>query len=249
MLSNTEYHAHPAVSRSTLHKILSSTTLRRAKWELENPKPETESMALGSLVHCMILEPSMVDFMFELKLDGRTKEGKAQKENLKEIAKTLVSASDWADAKCMADAVMAHPIASKLFIDGVAEQAVFGDIDGLNCKCKPDYFKNNGILVDLKTTDDASPEAFVKSAIKYGYDMQAVMYKELTGASAFVFVCVEKTAPFDVAVYVLDDEFYLRGKKRMHDAISLYKDSEINNSWPGYEKTVQVLTLPAWVKS
>jgi exodeoxyribonuclease VIII len=192
----------------------------------------------------MVLEPETVSALYEMKLDGRTKEGKAQRE---QASKILVSDSDWKDCQAMASAVLNHPIASKLFSDGEAEKSAFAEIDGLNCKVRADYHKGK-ITIDLKSTDDASPEAFAKSALKYGYDMQAAMYSHVLESEAFVFVCVEKDAPFDVAVYVMDDAFLERGRKRMHEAISLYKQCELNNSWPGYTTDVSVLTLPEWSK-
>ena len=56
--------------------------------------------------------------------------------------KELISMETYNQVNYMHDAVMNHPVASKLFSDGFAEK-VFKWIDsetGVKCKIKPDFF-------------------------------------------------------------------------------------------------------------
>ena len=78
---------------------------------------------------------------------------------------------------------------------------------GLQCKCRPDWISaDGGILVDLKTTEDASPREFQRSIAKWRYHVQAGWYMAGieaaygTRPSGFIFIAVEKKPPFAVGV-------------------------------------------------
>jgi hypothetical protein len=75
---------------------------------------------------------------------------------------------------------------------------------GLKLKTRPDVCNvNKTVIIDVKTTQDASPEAFARDVAKYSYDMQAVMqingvletgmFKEV---GAYYWLAVEKTPPY-----------------------------------------------------
>jgi hypothetical protein len=82
-------------------------------------------------------------------------------------------------AKAMAQALLEHPVARLGLTGGQPEQALFADDDrfGVWRRCKVDYLAPAAggrlILTDIKTTEDASPAGFAKSAAKYGYHRQA----------------------------------------------------------------------------
>jgi hypothetical protein len=69
-------------------------------------------------------------------------------------------------------------------------------------------------IADVKTTEDASIEAFSKTIAQYGYAQQAAYYMDLLGASHFVFIAVEKTAPYAVGVYCLDAASIAVGREK-----------------------------------
>ena len=61
-----------------------------------------------------------------------------------------------------------------------------------------------------------------------------------------VFVCVEKTAPYCVGVYVLSDEFLEHSINQFEHLMIQFKECLDNDEWPGYP--VQVLELPRYAK-
>ncbi|WP_441227978.1 PD-(D/E)XK nuclease-like domain-containing protein [Tardiphaga sp. 20_F10_N6_6] len=139
----------------------------------------------------------------------------------------------WDQLHRMRAAVMAHPAASNLMTmaGGVAERSVYW-VDpktGVLCRCRPDWWIiPRGIVVDVKTTDDASAEGFARSIADWRYHIQHPMYLDGINemrrqveagnadaafpadvppeVKAFVFLAVEKKAPHAVAVYMLDTE-------------------------------------------
>ena len=178
-MTNDEYHAdRSAVSNSGISKIVQSPAHYRAY--LEQEFKETDALRFGRIVHEAILEPEKFAFAVQPKIDRRTKAGKAAYELFMEenVGKHVLS-QDEADAvQRMRDNVYAHPAARAALTTstGRAEVSVFGyqgDQSGELCKCRPDFWRDDNVLVDLKTTIDAGPQAFNKACFNYGYHRQA----------------------------------------------------------------------------
>jgi exodeoxyribonuclease VIII len=102
-------------------------------------------------------------------------------------------------------------------------------------------------VVDLKTTTDASPAGFAKSVATFRYHVQASHYLAgLHGAERFVFIAVEKTAPYAVAVYELDAAALAAGEQLRQRDIRVIADCQATKEWPGYGDDCQTLALPSW---
>jgi hypothetical protein len=101
--------------------------------------------------------------------------------------------------------------------------------------------------VDLKTTTDASPAAFARSVATFRYHVQASHYLSgLHGAERFVFIAVEKTAPYAVAVYELDAAAMAAGDELRQRDMRMIADCRATGEWPGYSDDCQTLSLPKW---
>lgn len=172
----------------------------------------------------------------------------------------ILSQADHDRLISMRDAVMAHSAARYLMtLPGKAEQSIYW-IDkktGVLCRCRPDWWANQKIIVDLKTCIDASPEGFAKSIYNWNYHVQDVMYREggeaVTGEpQSFVFLAVEKDACVingeskGVAVYVLDDESRNVGIKQFRRALNEFASCSETGKWPGYSDKVNTISIPAW---
>ena len=125
---------------------------------------------------------------------------------------------------------------------------------GLECKCRPDWLTNDGsIVVDLKTTKDASPRGFKQSVANYRYHVQAAWYlhglEQATGKrpDQFIFICVESTAPYAVAVYAADAEMIERGHDQAMRDLAKLAVCKAADHWPSYSEQIETLSLPAWM--
>lgn len=242
-----EYHAHPAVSKSVLDQVARSPMHARAY--LTGPRAEpTPAMALGTALHCAILEPDLYAKTHStFSGDRRTKDGKAAYEALMAEGRKIISAADAEAIAGMQQAVRAHP----LFVgdDGMREVSVFStdEATGAAVKCRPDvWIRERGVILDLKTTQDASPVAFARSVAQYRYHVQAAHYMDITGASRFMFFVVEKNPPYAVAVYELDVDALSAGRAlRDRDLAAIASAAEFDQ-WPGYPANVQTISLPRW---
>jgi len=251
-----EYHARDELSKHDLdqiHRSVSHFLVNRIM-----PHEETTAMRMGSATHAMILTPDEYEatYIHAPDVDRRTREGKDIWREFEEKArgKIIIGEKDMLCAAAMADAVLNHPIASRLLRDGEAENSLFwkDKTSGIRCKCRPDYLRVDGLVVDLKTTADASEYAFLKSVLRYRYHVQAALY--LAGVEAvegkvddFVIVAVEKEEPYAVAIYRLDEFFLADGKRLYEDALAKYAEY-LNHPdpWAGYPKEIQELHLPGW---
>ena len=79
--------------------------------------------------------------------------------------------------------------------------------------------KDQGLIVDLKTTSDLSN--FRRSAYKYNYDSQAYIYKHIFDLD-MVFVAIDKTTHM-LGIYDCSDNFLMSGKDKVEKAIANYK--------------------------
>jgi hypothetical protein len=250
MISNADYHADPAVSASHLHAVARSPYHYWSRYLDPNRKPvePTAAMRLGSLVHCAVLEPDELLQRYGVAADRRTKAGKEQAERMAAGGIEAVSEADMTLALSMASSVRCHPAAAALLKQGKAEQSFWWDDQqtGLRCKCRPDWYYGTTV-VDLKTTTDASPAGFAKSVATFRYHVQASHYLAgLHGAERFVFIAVEKTAPYAVAVYELDAAALAAGEQLRQRDMRVIADCQATKEWPGYGDDCQTLALPSW---
>jgi exodeoxyribonuclease VIII len=103
---------------------------------------------------------------------------------------------------------------------------------------------SNGVVVDLKTTTDASPKGFAKAVWKFRYHVQDAFYTDGIEASTgcrptdFVFIAVEKTAPFGVGVYRLSEGLREEGRELYLDDVKTWQECMSRNEWPAYSDEI-----------
>ena len=244
------YHKVDALSKSLMTKALRSPAHYRAAVDGKSDEP-TKAMQIGTVAHTAILEPHKLAEIVAIKPDGMsfvTKEGKAWRaENADKI---VLDYQEMADIKNMADAVRRHPSFEPSHLDNKIEASVFAEDEetGLPLKARPDLWAEGiGLILDVKTTDDASEEAFLRTIQKFAYHVQAAHYIEMTGATDFVFIAVERNAPYAVAAYRLSAEWLELGFETRRRAIRIVHECTAMNSWPAYPTATTTLALPVWV--
>lgn len=259
-MTEKEYRQHPAISRSELWKLRESP--EKFKWAMEHPEPPTPALIFGQVFHKLALEP--MDFGTEFAVapavDRRTKDGKAAWAEFTAAAdgKTVIDQQMFDKASEMVCALYRAPFVKKL-LNGQHEVPMFwnDDLTGEPCKCRHDCVSEigeNDIIVDLKSTADASTDGFMRSAVKYGYDFEAAMYSEgyekNTGKKPlFVFIAVEKDPPFSVNILQADEAFVSHGYDVFRELIGTYHECKITGNYFGYlgkYNVINNLSLPAW---
>jgi len=246
-ISNADYHADPALGSTSL-KTLATRTPAHYQHDLTHPK-FSDAFDIGTVAHSLILEGDESGVAVIDVADKRGAKWTAHADVARAKGKIPLLTKEWEQVKAMRDAVVAHPIAGPLFTGHRAEASVFWEEDGLTLKCRPDAWKP-GLLVDLKTTRDANPNEFGKTAHDYGYHQSAAHYidgvKAATGEELpFHFVLVEKSEPYLVSVVELDIEAINLGRQLNDRAKRIYRECIETNTWPGYPNA-DLISLPMW---
>jgi len=252
-MTNAEYHAATGISSSDF-RLLEKSPLHYENRELF--KLEGDRLNLGSLVHKMVLEPDTVEEEFAREdFEGcdLNKNSKAYKEAKAEWLesvgdRTIVPVNMWQQAERMAGNVMA--IAGGLLQNGAAEESIFVDdpLYEIKRKCRPDYYREDlQLVIDLKTTGDATEWGFSSSIQKYRYHRQAAWYLDtlrMAGkeVSRFVFVAVETAAPHMVTVFEIDQIAIDAGRDDYNALLQRWYDYKLT----GRANVVRPISLPNW---
>ena len=215
---------------------------------LSGPRTQSKAMAFGSAIHCALLEPNLFDdrYVVSPKFDKRTKAGKERALTFaaQNTEKSIIQQDEWDNLVLVRDAVRATPEAMDLLRDAVAfEQVRQEPIMGIPFKGIADIVGPYWVA-DLKTTRDASPGGFARSAHQLHYHLQGAAYKRLWGVQDFYWIAVENAAPWNVSVYRQDEESAERADALLLQLIGAW------DAWDGkpqsYFQGVQVLALPGW---
>ena len=179
------------------------------------------------------------------------------------LGKTLLSADSLAAVKKAVDAARQHQVTRAIFNlpGGMAEHSIFW-IDGETgapCRVRPDYMVPpcdifpTGLIIDGKTNDDSSPEAFARSAWNGEMFYQAAFYSDgyqqhygTDAPPVFAWLAQERAAPHATAYYAAPPDFTEYGRQKYRRLLRTYAACMQSGNWPGYANGVQDLSLPAY---
>lgn len=225
-----------------------------------HPRAQTPALKFGQLVHRAVLEPKLMPLVFQLpELNLRTNQGKqelaAWREDLPENA-VEVSRDDYVQLQGVVEAARAHTMLQRFLSHSRTEQTLFwhdAAHDNVRCKARYDLVSDKtNVIADLKTCQDARHDAFSRDAYKYGYFLQCAHYLEgarVTGVAnpdQFVFIAMEKTPPYAIALYTVDADSLNLGHQQRHEAMQAYTECKASNVWPGYSPKFEPLSAPPW---
>ena len=253
------YHTLPGISGTGLWDLNRSPLHFQTK--RENPVVPTPAMRFGSLFHTACLEPETFHerYIKAPKIDKRTKEGKAAWADFcqSNAGKDPVESDEFDQLCAMIDSVWSNPLSKEFLIGDMKELSLLwrDEVTDAMCRGRPDVILDGGeTLVDLKTTDDARAESFVKNVANFGYHLQMSHYADgiyhLTGtqpAGVFFFV-VERNPPFQVKVHKASAEMISKGHDRRWELLQTYQRCIMTNEWPGYDDEIVEINLPAWAE-
>lgn len=257
-LTNEQYHSGPGISSTGLRELAKSPAHFKAY--LESKKVQTPAMAFGATFHELIGEPGLFAEKYvkePLGLDKRTKEGKEVYARFLEenAGRQIISVDDYDRMEGMLSSILNSKTSLDLMHGGKSEVSVYwkDKETGVLCKCRPDYLRADGIIIDLKTSEDATMQGFQKSISNYAYHIQSAFY--LDGVSSamnepideFVHIVVEKKKPYGIGIFTLDDYSLHLARQEIKRLLRLYADCLEKDIWPSYEDKVQNVSLPSWM--
>ena len=269
-MSNAEYHALDYVSKSHLDEVNKSAFHywdRYINPDRVIPEP-TKQMLLGSAMHTMVLEPDLFENEYLVESANAPKRPTAAQRNAKKPSsqtldaiayweefdkkangKNLISIDDYERLTIMRQRIFDHPAASTILnMSGVTEQSYQwkDNQTGEICKSRPDFHTDDGtLIVDLKTTSDASELGFQKSVHNFRYHVQAGFYlRSIKEAEQFVFIAVESKPPYLVAVYNASTDMINAGNRVADKNLATLAQCRKTGKWTGYSEEITTLDLP-----
>ena len=253
-ITNDEYHSSSAISRSQLmllDKIPYHFWYEVLSGQAEK-KESTPAMKFGSLFHTLVLEPEKFhEEYFLISQKTMPVKGTNPYKLIIEEAKgrTPITQEQLDKVSKMSDLVRKQEIVKTLLIDSKFENSLFwtDEETSLQFKSKPDIWSTK-MIVDLKTTSDINPEQFKRSALNYGYYLQAGMAYEACRSlgfpfEMFVILACEKEPPYVPIAFIATEKFLQYGIAQFNLYKRLLKKCLDSNDWPGYQ--VQELDLPS----
>lgn len=263
----SNYFDNPALSQSKLKEFKKSPKHYWSKYVDPERKEEepTEEMKFGKALHCSILEPDLFknNYMVIPKIDKRTKDGKAEYASYMQLSmgKEIISDENLKDIELMNNVLFSKDSSKLLKCGGLVEHELYwrdNEFD-IDCKAKLDVFIQpnnvfkNGVIVDIKTTQDATPDVFTRSIDKYGYYNQAAFYcnavKQIYNTvdlPMFIIIAMEKTSPYEINFFELDNKSIKFGIRENKQLMSKYKECLTTGNYHGYEDKINSISLPAY---
>lgn len=265
MLSLGEYVLDPApkpsLNAGAAHTLLTHSPLhawhRHPRLNPNYRADESSRLDLGTIAHALLLEDDASRIVVIDAEDWRTKEAKSQRDEARAQGKCPILQKDYESVAAMVTEARFAIVASEFnedFQDAIPEQTLIWEHDGVWCRSRPDKATSDWrILFDYKTVaGSASPQAFLKSVIQQGYDLQAELavmgVEALVGETqtTFVFIVQEIEPPYSVSFVSLSPAWQDLARRKLKIAMSTWKGCLRKNKWPSYRSDVAYLDPPAY---
>ena len=268
--TNAEYHADVSHVSNSMLKVFAESPQKYYQMFVAKtmPKPEqTPSLLLGSVVHCLFLEPEKfsVEYAVAPQVDRRTKVGKDTWSNFVDESdgKTVVPADVYATATAMVESLMSNELISTIIgTEGkIVEQPIrwIDDMRGLHLKAKPDIYIPCGKMpwnacIELKTSSSPG-EGFTRQCANLRYHEQAAFYLEgcrechdAEEQTRFLFIVVGVEPPHDAYCYYLGLDWLETAKKRVNHNLDMLWMCVSSDVWFSPEsKVITELEMPKWL--
>ena len=242
-MTEKEYRSAEGINKSTLWELRKSP--KHYQYILTHEREDTPAIKMGRAIHSAVLTPTAYKREWAIMPDGidrRTKAGREEYEAFLTQAegREIITAQDAQTVKAISSAIRKSKEAMSLLKGTRRERPIFWtDDEGNKCKCRLDAVKP-GIIIDLKTTTDASTEAFTREALKYGYDVQTAHYIEgyqaISGGKTpkWYFIAVEKAEPYAINILKAGSDFIDHGMIRRRKLINLLRECSKSGVFPDY---------------
>lgn len=269
-----EYHADRTCdSHSTLDVFRESPRLYYETFVTGSvPRKEpTDDMRVGTAVHALLLEPEtygeqvVVCPPFNRRKPDENAEYKKFLADHAAAGRTVLTEEQEQRVRAIRDGIVRNKIA-RVAVEqpGRSELAVrWTDPVGARLRCKMDRWVPGGVpcldepdtptVLDIKVTNDPTPDAWVRTAGGFGYHRQEAMYRD--GAYLgmghakvrFMFIVVGKDYPHDTAVLRLCRLSVEKGREQYRTDAARVVASKAYGIWDSYysDRVIEV-SVPAW---
>ena len=253
-MSDAEYHGHPAFSASLAKLIVQRSPLHA--WTASrslNPdfaEEYKDEYDLGTVCHSLVLEGDESKLVVVEAADWRTKIAKEAREAAREAGKTAILARKMPQVRAAVKschAAIENSELKGLFKGAVIEKPIMWQEGEIACRCKPDLLNaDRTIVLDLKTTTNAEPNAFIRQITSLSYDVQADFYLRGTKAKHFIFLAVETEPPYATSLVALGPQMLEIAARKVDFALSIWDACTRSGKWSGYSNQIHYAEPNPW---
>lgn len=252
----------PSLSSSIAHVMLDESPLHAwHKHPRLNPQHQSEESSrfdIGTVAHAILLENDRSKIAVVEAADWRTKAAQMCAAEARSIGHIPVLAAQMVDIEKMVRTAQ-HAIAdselAELFTPtgGKSEQTLLWEENGIWLRSRPDRRLTDWrILVDYKSTGCAEPNAWLRTMLGNGFDVQAALglrgveRLQLSDRCAFVFIVQEISPPYALSFVGLSPELLSFANAKLNHAMALWRRCIESCNWPGYSSRIAYADLPNW---
>lgn len=252
--------ADGTVHFSSLKKIAKSG--QQYLQTVNTPFAPTTPMLIGTASHMLILgqRPGAPPV---LRYEGKARKGDAWADFEEANPDAdILTAPEWAKAEQIAASVKSDRAALARLTGARFETSLTWEENGMRCSTSGvDILTSDDALGDLKTTNTADPEAWMRQAFKLHYPQQLAWYRR--GARANGIACsgglfllgVETSPPFEVVdldltegMIAFADSCVSLWLERLRVLIASCPEPATVKDWPGYSQSRVPFDVPTWMR-
>jgi len=209
-------------------------------------QPDSSAIDIGNAADSLILGdgPGVIGYH-----EGKVRRGKDWEAfEAAHAGKLILTATEYAKAAGMAEAVAAHADATRL-LTGIIRQTREWELLGYRCRGTPDV-DGGGFLTDLKTGETSDPRRFPWKVRDFAYHAQLAWYQDGTELAGLgrpddcYIVAVEQTPPHVVTVFQLNPHALDLGRRLYRLWLEHLKICDESGEFPGYSQSIVDLDLP-----
>lgn len=224
-----------------------------------------EKTIFDEALRCAVFTPNVFSqkYVNQPAINTRTNLGKSEIRSLQNSVEAnnqvLISSSSKYPDKYnnllrMKAEIEKHPLLQVIFKNGKAEDFVEfeEELSGAVISFKAHWLDlDNKIIVHLTSTSDASEDAFAKDSLNFNNHKRAAI--QLDGYASlgnpqdgFVFVNVERSAPYKISVLYLDQRSINLGRSIYLENCETFMKCVKSDVWPGFKKAATEVSLPEY---
>jgi hypothetical protein len=254
-ISADEYHALPHFSSSVAKELIARSPLHAKAAVGKKP---TKLMDRGTVIHRLVLGKGK-DYVLVNYGDWRSKAAQIERDNARAQGLVPVLGCDFEEFALAAESIRVQLADRGIVLDGESELAIEWEEQTehgpVMCKGMLDHcWPEDGLILDLKITEDASPSSVERTSENLGYAIQRAAYTRalealhpgLAGRVGFAFAFCEPEPPYAINLAEPDGAFQHIGQQRWMRAVRTWAKCIKDNHWPGYGTAVNPLTTPSW---
>jgi hypothetical protein len=263
-MSDEDYHRDPVAGGSLSHSGLKTFVTKSPAhfaWDRANGRKGSDAFDWGHAAHTEVLGTGLEIHRLE-NTDGRTKDGKAERAEVRARGAVPLKPEEYDAVKEMAAALRSHETAGGIFNPerGHAERSLFwyDERFGIWRRARYDFSTvlSDGrfAIVDYKSTKSADPDRIPFALYDFGYYTQDPYYLDGAralgladpdpAASAFIFVFQEKTPPYPVTVVEIAPPDREWGRLKVAAGLDRYARCLAADDWPEYTSGIITVSLP-----